>query len=261
MGANMKGIFEKKDRFGLRALKVSSFIGYPPMFHTHGELIYVIKGSIQTVVDGKEHTLSAGEISLLFPYLTHSYETNPNAEAIILLFDPSATVFNRILLTHKPLCHYTDGHALLPMLERAVVMAKRGRIKAAVSYLNVILGELFEVLILVENPEPSDNAVVRILEYCSEHFSENITVKQISEALYLSQSYISKIFSDKLKYSFREYINSLRIDKARALLEQTDKKIIDIMNDCGFSNQSSFNRVFRTICGLSPKEYRKGLLR
>ena len=241
--------------------KVSGFIGYPPMFHPHGELIFVIKGSIKTVVDGEEHLLQAGEISLLFPYLTHSYEANPEAETIILLFDPSATAFNRLLLTHKPLCHYTDGRAFQAMLERAFFMAENGRIKTATGYLNAILGELFEILPMVENSVSSDNAVVRILEYCGEHFAEEITVKQLSDHLFLSESYISKIFSEKLKYGFREYINSLRIDKAQSLLERSDRKIIDIMNECGFSNQSSFNRVFRKICGLSPKEYRKNLLR
>ena len=73
----MRGIFEKKDHFGLSAKKVSGFQGYPPMFHTHAELIYVMKGSINTIVDGQTHILQEGELLLLFPYLTHSYNNAP----------------------------------------------------------------------------------------------------------------------------------------------------------------------------------------
>ena len=82
-------------------------------------------------------------------------------------------------------------------------------------------------------------------------------LKSVSDALFVSPSYISKIFAQKLKYSFREYINSLRIHKAKALLADPNRRIVDVMMDCGFQNQSSFNRVFLEICGISPREYQK----
>ena len=73
------------------------------------------------------------------------------------------------------------------------------------------------------------------------------------------RSYVSKIFSDKLRYGFREYINSLRINKARALLAESSLPISEIMYACGFSNQSSFNRVFQEFCGCTPREYKNRL--
>lgn len=97
----------------------------------------------------------------------------------------------------------------------------------------------------------------KILLYCAEHFSEEISVKSISGALYVSRSYVTKIFSSKLKFPFREYINILRISKAKKLLDDTDKRIIDIMYECGFQNQSSFNRVFYKQCNMTPQEFRE----
>ncbi len=252
----MKGIFEKKEHFGLMAKKVTGFRGFPPMFHTHGELIFVLKGSIHMTVDGNEYDLREGEIALLFPYLTHSYDDAPDTEAIIILFDPDVIAFDKTFLTKKPACHYTDGGAFGEMLQRAVDLTECGRIKTALGYINAVIGELLELLPLEDADRIGEDVIAKILEYCTEHFTENITVKQIAEDLYVSQSYISKIFSNKLKYGFREYINAMRIDKARSLLENSNKKIVDIMYECGFENQSSFNRVFRSICGVSPKEYR-----
>ena len=141
------------------------------------------------------------------------------------------------------------------MLERTVELCEAGKIKTALSYLNAVLGELLELLTLEERND-AGGITTQILAYCAEHFSEDISVKTLADALYISQSYVSKVFSQKLGYSFREYINALRVHKAQTLLRGSDQKILQIMTECGFQNQSSFNRVFLEITGLSPRDYR-----
>lgn len=256
----MKGVFEKKDYFVLYGLHVRRFRGYPPMFHTHGELIYVEKGSVNICVDGKTHVLQEGEMSVVFPYLTHSYDDAPDANALIILFDPLATAFDNTFLSKKPVQFYTDGRGFYQMLSRAIELMHDGKIKTAMGYINAVIGEFLETTQLEDVDNTSEDTVAKILIYCAEHFTENITIESVSEALYLSPSYVSKIFSQKLRYGFREYINALRINKARSLLRNPEKRITDIMLACGFVNQSSFNRVFRSICGVSPKDYRKKML-
>lgn len=253
----MKGIFEKKDYFELDGLCVSGFRGYPPMFHTHGELIYVKKGSINICVDGKTYVLKEGELSVVFPYLPHSYEDAPETDAVIILFDPLATAFDNTFLTQKPLRYYADGRAYDALLHRAVELIKTGKIKTAMGYINAVIGEFLETTTLENDDNAAEDATTKILIYCAEHFAENITIKSMSEALYLSPGYVSKIFSQKLKIGFREYINALRVNMAKSLLKKPELRITDIMLQCGFVNQSSFNRVFRDICGVSPKDYRK----
>lgn len=253
----MKGAFEKKEQLYLNGRRVQGIMGYPPMFHTHAEILYVVKGSIHTTVNAKARTLHEGELLVVFPYLPHSYEDAPDAELIIILFDPMLTSFDNILLTKQPVCHYTDGRSYFSMLDRAVTLMRQGKTKTAFGYLNAVIGELLEILFLEDADNHTDNTAIRILEYCTAHFSEDITIKNVSEALYVSQSYVSKIFSNRLKYRFREYINYLRINKAKSLLLHSDKRIVDIMFECGFRNQSSFNRVFRSICGISPKDYKR----
>ena len=129
--------------------------------------------------------------------------------------------------------------------------------KTACAYLQAFVGELLSEIPLCGVETVSENMTKPILLYCSEHFAdEDIGIKKISDSLYISQSYVSKVFSVKLKYNFREYINELRISKAKELLKKTDMKIVNIMLECGFKNQSSFNRIFGEICGTSPREYR-----
>ena len=253
----MQAVFEKKEYFQLTGTHITGFKGYMPMFHPHGELLHVIKGVIPITVDGKEHILQAGETAVLFPYLAHAYEDSPEAEALILLFDPRLTAFDTTLLTKKPLRCYTDEPRLCPLLHRAVEMRKRGRIKTAMAYVDAALGELLEILELIPSEGPTGDMTVQLLSYCAEHFTEDITVKALARALFISESYVSKLFSKNLRCSFRAYINGLRVQKARQLLEGTDLRIGQILAECGFQNQSTFNRIFRETTGLSPRQYRK----
>ena len=252
----MNSAFEKRTPSLFQGAAFHGFMGFPPMFHTHGELIYVQQGCIETTVDGETHTLRAGEVCVLFPYLTHSYTQAPDANGLLLLFDPSITAFTNTLLNKKPVQYYADGKLIAPLLERLITMLHQGKVKTANGYLNAILGELLEMLALEDSDGSAGSTTVKILEYCTEHFTEDITVKNVANALYVSESYVSKIFSNKLKYGFREYINFLRINKAKTLLHDPGKRVVDIMFECGFRNQSSFNRVFKNICGISPKEYK-----
>ena len=114
----MKGIFEKKEYFGLKAFHIKGFQGFSPMFHTHGEIIYVVRGEIPMVVDGEEFVLQEGEMSVLFPYLVHSYEEMPEAEAIVVLFDPSETAFATEFVSGKPVTPHISGKDFLFLLER-----------------------------------------------------------------------------------------------------------------------------------------------
>ena len=131
------------------------------------------------------------------------------------------------------------------------------KLKTAAAYISSVIGELLCMMPLCDVESLSENMIKPILLYCSEHFTdEDISIKKIADELYISQSYVSKVFSMKLKYGFREYINELRIGKAKKMLSKTDMKIVDVMLESGFRNQSSFNRIFSEICGISPREYR-----
>ena len=259
----MKGVFEKND-LSFDVLHFVGFQGFPPMFHLHCEIVYVLRGEIKMMIDGHERALKEGEISLVSPYVVHSYDASPESEAYILLFVPSAAgVFESELKKRKPIYPYVENKSnLASLFVRCDELMREGKdelkLKTASAYLFAIVGEILGSVELCESESMHENMIKPILLYCSEHFSDDdISVKKIADELYISSSYVSKVFSCKLKYNFREYINELRINKAKKLLSGTDRRIIDIMLDCGFKNQSSFNRVFAEYMGKSPSEYRR----
>ena len=252
----MRAAFEKQDQFLIKGRREIGFRSWLPSFHTHAELVYVIKGNIRTTVDGCEHLLQPGEMSVVFPYVPHSYEGAPDAEALVLMLEPKAVVYETVLHTRLPQRPYIDGRDLYPLLSRAVAWIRQGKIEVAQGYATAVLGEFLERVPLKNADCSGTDMAVRILDYCTENFNRDITMREVSEALYMSQSQISKIFAHKIRCNFREYINLLRIDKAKEMLADPKNKVLDVMYACGFRNQSSFNRVFRERCGVSPREYR-----
>lgn len=251
----MKSVFEQPSHADLQGVRIHGFRGFPPMFHTHAELVCVTKGTLRVTVEGKAYTLETGQLLVIFPYVSHSYEDAPEADVLLLMFSPAVMVFDGTLQTQKPACPVTDGTTLAPMMDRAVMWLQRGKRKTALSYLNAVLGELLEAMPMENASSHSEDVAIRVLQYCSEHYAENITEKTVADALYISESYVGKIFAQRLHCRFREYLNLLRVDKAKTLLTG-GARVQNVMFACGFVNQSSFNRVFRSLCGCSPTEYR-----
>lgn len=257
----MKPTFENNVGIKLTAKKINGIRGYPPMFHTHCELICVCDGSVRVMIDGVRRELTKGEAAVVFPYAVHSYDPSDNAEAYMLLFNPdTAGVFETELMSKRPAEPFFNVTSeLFFLVERlSRLCADEKCEKQTLSYLASVVGEALLKLELVNADGPTTNMVKPILKYCSEHFTDpDISIKSLADSLYISRSYVSKVFSEKLGYSFREYLNVLRIDKAKKLLTNTDMKIVEIMLDCGYKNQSSFNRIFSDRFGISPKEYRE----
>jgi len=96
-----------------------------------------------------------------------------------------------------------------------------------------------------------------VISYISEHFCEPLSLEILSKELGVCRFYLSRIFTQVLHTGFHEYVNTLRIDQAKKLLENTRDSILDVAIQCGFQNQQTFNRVFKEICGITPSAFRK----
>lgn len=252
----MKGSFENS-HVKITADIVYGFKRYLPSFHEHMEIVYVMDGKLNLCIDGQDRELSSSELSISFPYTIHSYAASPGATVIKIMFSPKMVeLYEKALYANTPVVPYiTNAQDILPLLMKILEYLHVDE-KLTFTYLTAAVGEITRKLELRKRENLDFSAMQLILMYCSEHFRENITAKNLAAALFLSESYISKIFSKKIGCSFRDYINTLRISEAKKLLKNTDTKITDIMYACGFNNQSSFNRIFYDYTGCTPYQYR-----
>lgn len=96
-----------------------------------------------------------------------------------------------------------------------------------------------------------------VTNYLEQHYDTEIYLESMAQKLGISSGYLSGYFKEKTGENFIDYLNSVRISKARELLAQTDWMIRDIAYKVGYQNMNSFNRMFKKYTGLTPSEYRK----
>lgn len=107
-----------------------------------------------------------------------------------------------------------------------------------------------------------NNAGIRvqaIIKYINENYDKNITLTDVGEKLYASPYYISRIFKQETGTNLIDYINEVRVERAKELLKNPQYKIYEVGEMVGISDSHYFSKLFRKISGLSPKEYRAGL--
>lgn len=102
------------------------------------------------------------------------------------------------------------------------------------------------------------NVYVRKLqEYINEHYIEGFDVSEVEEVCGLSYKYAGTLFKETVGQTIREYQRTLRIRRAKQLLQETDRPVTEIAQLTGFSDVFYFSKVFHAQQGCSPSEYRK----
>ncbi len=99
--------------------------------------------------------------------------------------------------------------------------------------------------------------VYRILAYVDTHYSENITMNDLSAVTGLSPDYMTRKFKSALHMTPSEYVRKFRIARAMELLCTTELSVAAVAERTGFSDVSLFSRVFKQAVGLPPASYRK----
>ncbi|MEC0226324.1 AraC family transcriptional regulator [Paenibacillus alba] len=95
----------------------------------------------------------------------------------------------------------------------------------------------------------------RILSYIEDNFSSKLLLSSIAERESLSLPYLSHFFKENLNTTFQDYLNQVRFEKAKKLITQTDKKLIDICLESGFSDARYLNKMFMKQFGCTPSQF------
>lgn len=96
------------------------------------------------------------------------------------------------------------------------------------------------------------------LKYIEENLDKDIREEDVADLCHYSVSYFSKLFHSVIGISFRDYLTSKRINKAKHLLaKQQNEKIASIAYQCGYNDVSYFSRIFKKKTGMTPGNYRK----
>ncbi len=109
---------------------------------------------------------------------------------------------------------------------------------------------------LLEKIKCCDNQIVdEAIRLVNSNFDNGINLENLAKILHVSKNYLCRLFKEKTGFTFCQYLNILKTNKAKELLKENKKTLEFIAFSCGFSSQPHFNITFKKYTGLTPKEY------
>ncbi|WP_026701284.1 response regulator transcription factor [Salibacterium aidingense] len=128
--------------------------------------------------------------------------------------------------------------------------------KKAVAVFHTFVDEVRRIVQVEDNKNcPPD--LKRLLQFIENHYAEPLSLTTLSESFHFNPSYLSSYFSTHLNIGFSDYLNQVRIVKAKQILETSSVSVSMVSEMVGYSDPSYFCKVFKQMEGSSPGSYRK----
>lgn len=101
------------------------------------------------------------------------------------------------------------------------------------------------------------HSIHQVIDHIRNQYMERLTLDEAADLVHFTPQYFSKIFKEETGYTFKQYLNHIRIERSKSLLQQEDLTLADIALMTGFSDQSHFSKSFKKITGMNPTTYQK----
>ncbi|MBC8016477.1 MAG: response regulator [Sporomusaceae bacterium] len=92
-------------------------------------------------------------------------------------------------------------------------------------------------------------------DYIIKNCHKNISLEEVAHTVHLSHFYFSRLFKQEKGYNFVDFVTKIRVDRAKAMLQDADYSVVHIASEVGYQDASYFCRVFRHATGMTPKQY------
>ncbi len=180
--------------------------------------------------------------------------------------------------------HTGNNRKIVQMSIELVVVMSRAAVDGGARYRDVseVTAEMYKMAVVTEDIEAVCMWLIHVLEklillvfpinsekkeqlgilrkaivFMNQHLHENISLEDVANAINLSPTYFSRVFSNEMKMTYIEYLTMIRIQESKKYLVDTNQSISDIALRLGFSDQSYFSKVFKKLEGTTPGKYRK----
>ncbi len=233
--------------------------------HRHVELVLFLEGEAVATVEGARHVLAPGDVFIAFPNQVHLYDPPYTKErSRVLVVDPDMMPeLSSALLDSVPRNNCLRGAVTDELLSFAVRLGdlKNPRTPLEQAERHGLLLTLFSRVLgaceLTAVRESGSAACRSVLDYCTHHYTEELTLGVLERELHISRYHISHMFAKRLRIGFNDYVNSLRVSHACRYLREDKHSVTEIGSLVGFSNPRTFNRAFLKEMGTTPSQYRK----
>ena len=252
--------------------------------HNYHQLTVVTQGSATLVVNNTSCKVSAGSVYVISSYAPHFLEHTDNIEVINILFSledlmkyslplqqsegfrslfifQASTSFydrpNNVLMLDyegiQKVLHLTDS------MLKEINNPEPGQDIIIQSYFMILITYLSRTFDLSREPDQSSYSFYRLTEYINHNFSERFSMEDLTRLSLLNEKNLRRLFMKKYHCSPMQYINHLKLEKAKYYLISSEMNISEIASTCGFDDSNYFSRKFKQEFGVSPREFKQSI--
>lgn len=255
---------------------------FPWHFHSEIEIVYVLRSyGVRFVADSLD-AFSEGDLVMVGSQVPHYWKNdevfhqgNPDLKVNAVVIQFSADFLDRSISIYPEFMHirelfYRSGQGIHFLRsfsetigEQVKALVKLDGFERFMTLLRVLdaMGRTKEFRLLAspdfkQNPlNVNDQRLNKILNYLNLNYTEKLALSQLASQFGMNTSAFSRYFRQKTGKTLVQYINEMRVKYACKLLQNNENSVSRICYECGFNNISNFNRFFRDIMKMSPKEY------
>jgi len=244
-------------------------------WHPEMEILYMRKGCAEVRTGKHIFTFHPGEIVFIHPNELH------DIRSLDAFSEHDAFVFSLDLVT-LPESHFFQSSVIQPLRSDLLRFpqsiaphdCRYTRVtealdsicqtpKDAPEYKMVVFSGILRIFIAMSDAltcagseaDTRNETVKMCIRYIDSHFASPITLSEIASQVHLHPNYLCHLFRSYTGQTMFEYLNRLRIEKAAQLLRAADLSVSDAAAQCGFESVSFFSRKFKSIMGITPKQY------
>lgn len=255
-----------------------SFYGH---WHNDIEIIFVKKGSLNIGINNECRQVTEGSLVICAGKDIHYYTSSENEnEIMFLIFKPDIInfpggwpdngCFKYKYITPELIKRLDMPLNLLNEIEKSIIIIDAELQVQNSHYEYIVKSNLFNITGLLLRYIPIENydntnknskyyyidRMHKVLTFLEDNYTTPITLQQGADICNLSIYHFSRLFSSTMGQSFTSYVNALRIHSSEELLMNDTLSISYIALECGFESIRSFNRVFKSLKGISPSQFR-----
>lgn len=240
-------------------------------FHDFYELYYLVTGEISYFIEDNIYSVKKGDMIFIPPKTLHKTKpaNNPQHKRILITF---TSEFVNYFLKYNPnlLDFFNNKQLSIPKQKQDRIeqilysMLSEYQNKMDIVMISSLLGELLVMLdryslkddILNIIPDERYDKILNVVRYINREYTSDITLEMLSKMFYINPSYLSRSFKKATGFTYIEYLNKIRIKQATYLLLNTTQNVTSIAFSVGFSSANHFCKMFKSVVGISPLNYR-----
>ncbi|MCH9671272.1 MAG: AraC family transcriptional regulator [Gammaproteobacteria bacterium] len=215
--------------------------------HAYHQIVLPLHGVIEVNVDGNEGAVGVGQSVIIQKGTVHSFHAQERSRFLVADLDHlpknarlRSSPFAEISGPMQSFCRFVEvqlQHRINEELEECMLA-------------------LFNQLLIEQEFVPKiDDRIARVLAYIEDDLSADYSLSELASRAHLSASHFKAEFKRQTGKSCGQYLLMMRMEKARALLANTDLPVQMIAEQVGYSSQSAFSRRFSSYFGEPPSRF------